>query len=220
MSFLSWGLQGWMQHSGWGLMRAEQRGRFPFHNLLVILLLVQLKTQLVLSSIPATPLHLQHLPLVLPPLPVFLLCRKSAAQMDPWTQVGQAGFAQALDRLAGGWRLMKDKEGGYLPAALEVPPSPCLKGLTVSCFLLWLCSFSGIAIMSGAKGITHHYLHEHWQMGAAEEAAAGCGWICMWPYHYPCTTKPYGYCCNGAMRTMLFYFIVPRKATTNTGVGM
>lgn len=57
-------------------------------------------------------------------------------------------------------------------------------------------------------------------MGATEEAAAVL-WVDMYVgYHYPCTTEPNRYCCNGAMRTMLFYFIVQRKTTTNTVVGM
>lgn len=124
-------------------MRAEQRGRISFHNLLVILLLMQLKTHPVLPSIPPTPLTvicLWFCPLSL----LFLLCRKIAVQTDPWTQVGQAGLAQALDRPAGGRRPTKDKEGGHLPAALEVLLSPCLKGdsvmflaVTVLFFLYW-----------------------------------------------------------------------------------
>lgn len=57
-------------------------------------------------------------------------------------------------------------------------------------------------------------------MGATEEVAAVL-WVDMYVgYHYPCTTEQYRYCCNGAMRTMLFYFIVQGKATTNTVVGM
>lgn len=48
-------------------------------------------------------------------------------------------------------------------------------------------------------------------MGATEEAAAVL-WVDVYVvYHYPCTTEPNRYCCNGAMRTMLFYFIVQGK---------
>ena len=46
MSFLCWGLQSWMQDSRWGLTRAEQRGRIPSLDLLVMLLLMQPSVQL------------------------------------------------------------------------------------------------------------------------------------------------------------------------------
>lgn len=83
-----------------------------------------------------------------------------------------------------GWRLETGKgqeRRRHLSAAFEIPLCPYLKGLTVLCFLLLLCSFSRIGIMTESKGITHHYLHEHWQMGAMEEAAAVL-WVDMYVY--------------------------------------
>lgn len=55
-----------------------------------------------------------------------------------------------------------------------------------------------------------------------EEAAAEL-WVDIYVYiHMVSLTMhggQYGYCCNGTMRTMLFYFIAQGKATTNTVVG-
>lgn len=46
MSFLCWGPQNWVQHSRWGLTRAEQRDSIPSFPLLAVLLLMQPRMQL------------------------------------------------------------------------------------------------------------------------------------------------------------------------------
>lgn len=64
MSFFCLELHSWMQHSGWGLTRADQTGRITFTDLLVLLPLMHLRIQLpnntYKSSLQAYSIHSPH----------------------------------------------------------------------------------------------------------------------------------------------------------------
>lgn len=112
---------------------------------------------------------------------LFLLCRKTAAQSDPWMQAVQASLAQALDRPAGGWRLrgrLKDKEGRHLPAALEVPLSPRRFKCHVSCCDCAPFPLSVSCIRQRVSHITIYMSTDTW--GQRRKWLQCCGWMCMW----------------------------------------